>query len=72
MGSIGLLLSLLVFAGAVMILKGRRAVLGSAIVIACSFLSLPFTLGGLIGGMIFGLIGGLFGYAQTKPDYTRT
>jgi hypothetical protein len=41
MGSTGLLLSLLVFAGAVMILRNRRVVLGSAIVIACSLLSLP-------------------------------
>jgi hypothetical protein len=69
-GSIGLLLSLFVFAGAVMILRNRRVVLGSAIVIACSLLSLPFTLGGLILGMLFGLVGGLFGYVTTKPDYS--
>jgi hypothetical protein len=69
LGAIGFVFSLLIFAGAILMLKRRTVVPGSAIVVACSLLSFPFTLSGVIIGMLFGLIGGLVGYATSKPYY---
>jgi hypothetical protein len=69
-GSIGLLFSFFMLAGAIVMFRTGKVRLGSGIVITCSLLSLPFTLGGLLIGLIFGLMGGLFGYVSTKPDYS--
>jgi hypothetical protein len=69
-GSIGLLFSFIILVGAILMLKTKRLMLGSKIVMVCSLLSLPFTLGGLGIGLLFGLIGALCAYASTKPDYS--
>jgi len=65
----GLVLGFLVLAGAFLIGRSSKIVLGSAIVIIFSLASLVFNGGGVIIGTILGVIGGAYAYGSTRPDY---
>lgn len=70
MGSIGLVFGLLVLAGAILMGRTGKTVIGSVVVIIFSVLNIFFSGGGFIIGFILGVLGGGFGYVSTKPDYS--
>jgi len=77
MGSIGLAFGLLVLAGAILSVRapyGRnsKTVIGSAVVIIFSLLSVFSSGGGFIIGFILGVLGGGLGYVSSKPDYSAS
>jgi hypothetical protein len=63
-GIIGLILALVVIAGAILIYMPGYEVIGGILVLVFSIVSLFFTLGGLIIGMILGIVGGALGIAK--------
>jgi hypothetical protein len=76
-GSIGLVLGLLVLAGAISSARtpyggDRKAAIGSAVVVFFSVLNVFFSGGGFIIGFVLGLLGGCLGYVSTKPDYSAS
>ena len=75
MGGIGLVFGLLVLAGAILSVRtpyggNRKTLIGSALVVIFSFLSIFLSGGGFIIGFILGLLGGVLGYVSSKPDYS--
>ena len=53
-GTIGLVLSLPILTGTIVMFRTKRMKFGSGLVIAFSIITLPFTFGGLVIGLIFG------------------
>lgn len=63
-GAIGLILSIVVIVGAILIYMPGKEVIGGILVLIFSIISIFFTLGGLIIGLILGIIGGALGIAK--------
>jgi hypothetical protein len=64
---IGLVLSIVVIIGAILIYMPGKETIGGVLVLVFSIINLFFATGGLFGGLILGIIGGALGIAKKRP-----
>lgn len=63
-GAIGLIMSIIVIIGAVLIYMPGKEIIGGILVLIFSIIGFPFNLGGIFIGLILGIVGGALGLAK--------